>query len=179
MQDVVAQKGGIAVQSKTGHAFIKQTMRSMKAVYGGEISAHHYFRDFAYCDSGMIPWLLIAELVSRSERSLGDLVKIDLMAFPSSGEINFKVADACEAIDKVLSHYRKDAVLIDETDGVSVAFADWRFNLRLSNTEPLVRLNVESKGRSEALEANVSGNCRVTWWDKSFSRKLWMVAWVW
>ena len=93
-QDIVAQKGGVAVQSKTGHAFIKQTMRSNRAVYGGEMSAHHYFRDFAYCDSGMIPWILIAELVSRSELSLGAWVKDRFAAFPSSGEINFKVADA-------------------------------------------------------------------------------------
>jgi phosphomannomutase len=93
-QDIVAHKGGVAIQSKTGHAFIKQTMRAERAIYGGEMSAHHYFRDFAYCDSGMIPWLLIAELVSRSERSLGDWVKDRFAAFPSSGEMNFKVDDA-------------------------------------------------------------------------------------
>ena len=145
-QDIVTQKGGIAVQSKTGHAFIKQTMRSHEAVYGGEMSAHHYFRDFAYCDSGMISWVLIAELVSRSGRSLGDWVKDRFAAFPSSGEINFKVVDAAEAIDKVLSAYRADALSSDETDGVSLAFDDWRFNLRRSNTEPLVRLNIEGKG---------------------------------
>lgn len=155
-QDIVAQKGGIAVQSKTGHAFIKQTMRSHEAIYGGEMSAHHYFRDFAYCDSGMIPWLLIAELVSRSQRSLGDWVKDRFAAFPSSGEINFTVADAGATIEKVLSAYRADAVYIDETDGVSLAFDGWRFNLRQSNTEPLVRLNVESGGNAEALQAHVS-----------------------
>jgi len=155
-QDIVAQKGGIAVQSKTGHAFIKQTMRARRAVYGGEMSAHHYFRDFAYCDSGMIPWLLIAELVSRSGRSLGDWVKDRYAAFPSSGEINFTVADAGVAIENVLSAYRADALSIDETDGVSLAFEDWRFNLRRSNTEPLVRLNVEGKGTADALSAHVS-----------------------
>ena len=155
-QDIVAQKGGIAVQSKTGHAFIKQTMRSREAVYGGEMSAHHYFRDFAYCDSGMIPWLLIAELVSRSGRSLGDWVKDRYAAFPSSGEINFTVSDAGVAIENVLSAYRADALSIDETDGVSLAFGDWRFNLRRSNTEPLVRLNVEGKGNADALAAHVS-----------------------
>jgi phosphomannomutase len=155
-QDIVTQKGGIAVQSKTGHAFIKQTMRSHEAVYGGEMSAHHYFRDFAYCDSGMIPWLLIAELVSRSGRSLGDWVKNRFAAFPSSGEMNFKVDDARKAIEKVLSDYRADALSIDETDGVSLAFDSWRFNLRRSNTEPLVRLNVESKGKADALGAQVS-----------------------
>ena len=155
-QDIVAQKGGIAVQSKTGHAFIKQAMRSHEAVYGGEMSAHHYFRDFAYCDSGMIPWLLIAELVSRSGRSLGDWVEDRFASFPSSGEINFKVADAAEAIEKVLSTYRADALSLDETDGVSLAFDNWRFNLRRSNTEPLVRLNVESKDKADALKSNVS-----------------------
>jgi phosphomannomutase len=155
-QDIVAQKAGIAVQSKTGHAFIKQVMRSHEAVYGGEMSAHHYFRDFAYCDSGMIPWLLIAELVYRSGHSLGDCVKDRFAAFPSSGEINFKVADGGKAIGNVLSAYRADALSIDETDGVSVAFEDWRFNLRQSNTEPLVRLNVEGTGNVDALASHVS-----------------------
>ena len=155
-QDTVAQKGGVAVQSKTGHAFIKQTMRSYEAVYGGEMSAHHYFRDFAYCDSGMIPWVLIAELVSLSGRSLGDWVEDRLAAFPSSGELNFKVDDAGKAIESVLSVYRAEALSIDETDGVSVAFEGWRFNLRKSNTEPLVRLNVEGKSNADVLNAHVS-----------------------
>jgi phosphomannomutase len=155
-QDIVAKNGGIALQSKTGHAFIKQTMRSQEAVYGGEMSAHHYFRDFAYCDSGMIPWLLIAELVSGSGSSLDDWVKDRFGAFPSSGEMNFKVADAGKAIEDVLSAYRAAALSIDQTDGVSLAFENWRFNLRCSNTEPLVRLNVEGKGNAEALEAHVS-----------------------
>ncbi|MDA8742130.1 phosphomannomutase [bacterium] len=155
-QDIVASKKGVAVQSKTGHAFIKQVMRCHEAVYGGEMSAHHYFRDFAYCDSGMIPWLLIAELVSRSGRSLADWVKDRYAALPSSGEINFSVADAGVAIENVLSAYRADALSIDETDGVSLAFEDWRFNLRRSNTEPLVRLNVEGKGNADALSAHVS-----------------------
>ena len=154
-KDIVAQKGGIAVQSQTGHTFIKQTMRSHEAVYGGEISGHHYFRSFAYCDSGIIPWVLIAELVSRSGRSLGDWVKDRFAVFPSSGEINFKVADADKAIENALSAYRESANSIDETDGVSLAFDDWRFNLRRSNTEPLVRLNVESKGGTDMLEAHV------------------------
>lgn len=155
-QDIVAKMGGSAAQSKTGHAFMKQTMRSHEAVYGGEISSHHYFRDFAYCDSGMIPWLLISELVSRSGRSLGGLVKDRFAAFPSSGEINFKVDDAGKAIENVLSAYRADARSIDETDGVSLTFEGWRFNLRRSNTEPLVRLNVEGKGEANALETHVS-----------------------
>ena len=155
-QDIVAHKGGVAIQSKTGHAFIKQTMRAERAIYGGEMSAHHYFRDFAYCDSGMIPWLLIAELVSRSKRSLGDWVKDRFAAFPSSGEMNFEVDEAGKAIESVLGAYRADALSINETDGVSLAFDDWRFNLRRSNTEPLIRLNVEGKGEANALETHVS-----------------------
>ena len=155
-QDIVADKSGVAIQSKTGHAFIKQTMRAERAIYGGEMSAHHYFRDFAYCDSGMIPWLLVAELVSKSGRSLADWVRDRFVAFPSSGETNFRVADAGAAIDRVLAAYRDDALSLDETDGVSLAFADWRFNLRRSNTEPLVRLNIESRGGSEGLTARMS-----------------------
>ena len=155
-QDIVASKGGIKIQSKTGHAFIKQTMRAHEAVYGGEMSAHHYFRDFAYCDSGMIPWLLVAELVSKSKRSLSDWVRDRFDAFPSSGEINFRVDDAGAAIDRVLSTYSADALSLDETDGVSLAFRDWRFNLRRSNTEPLVRLNIEARGGSESLKLRVA-----------------------
>jgi len=154
-QDIVALRGGVAVQSKTGHAFIKQTMRLSEATYGGEMSAHHYFRDFAYCDSGMIPWLLVAEFVSKSGSSLGDLVRDCFTKFPSSGEINFRVDDAGGAIDRVLAAYSGSAVSLDETDGVSLAFEDWRFNLRRSNTEPLVRLNVEGRGNAAALELRV------------------------
>ena len=154
-QDIVTSRGGVAVQSKTGHAFIKQTMRAHQAIYGGEMSAHHYFRDFVYCDSGMIPWLIVAELVSKSRRSLGNWVRDRFEAFPSSGEINFRVTDAGEAIEKVLVAYRDASLSLDQTDGVSLAFEDWRFNLRRSNTEPLVRLNIESKGAAEGLEAKV------------------------
>ena len=155
-QDVVSRKGGVAVQSKTGHAFIKQKMRSEEAAYGGEMSAHHYFRDFAYCDSGMIPWVLIAELISRSGCSLGDLVKDHFAAFPSSGETNFRVDEASKAIEAVLREYRTKALSIDKTDGVSMTFKDWRFNLRHSNTEPLVRLNIESRGGADRLSAKVA-----------------------
>ena len=156
-QDIIKSKGGVAVQSKTGHAFIKQTMRSTGAIYGGEMSAHHYFRDFGYCDSGMIPWLLVAELVSKSGRSLGDWVRDRFANFPSSGEINFRVEDPSAAIDRVLVAYRGDAVSFDATDGVSLAFEGWRFNLRRSNTEPLVRLNIETNSRSQNVNAKVSG----------------------
>ena len=154
-QDIVSQKGGKAEQSKTGHAFIKQTMRKHEAVYGGEMSAHHYFRDFAYCDSGMIPWLLVAELVSIKNQSLGDLVKNRVSSFPSSGEINFKVKDADNSISSVLENYQSQAKTLDKTDGFSLIIDDWRFNLRKSNTEPLVRLNIESKGTSINLDDQV------------------------
>ena len=155
-QDIITARGGVAVQSKTGHAFIKQTMRAHQAIYGGEMSAHHYFRDFAYCDSGMIPWLLVAELVSKSDRSLGDWVRDRFTKFPSSGETNFRVEDAGAAIDRVLAACRGDAVSLDETDGVSLAFKDWRFNLRRSNTEPLVRLNIESRSGARELQLKVA-----------------------
>ena len=155
-QDIITSRGGVAVQSKTGHAFIKQTMRAHRAIYGGEMSAHHYFRDFAYCDSGMIPWLLMAELVSKSGLSLGDWVRDRFTEFPSSGETNFRVEDAGAAIDRVLAACRGDAVSLDETDGVSLAFKDWRFNLRRSNTEPLVRLNIESRGGAGELQLKVA-----------------------
>ncbi len=144
--DIVEHSGGHAIQSKTGHAFIKERMRSEDAVYGGEMSAHHYFRDFFYCDSGMIPWLLIAELVCLRNKPLSSLVAERIAAYPSSGEINNKIADPQAAISRVFNYYHNDAQVIDKTDGISMEFGTWRFNLRSSNTEPVVRLNVESKG---------------------------------
>ena len=148
VQDIVASKGGKAIQSKTGHAFIKQSMRQTEAIYGGEMSAHHYFKDFAYCDSGMVPWLLIIELLSKTGMPLSKLVKKQFEAFPSSGENNFTVEDADAAIESVLQKYKLDALSIDKTDGVSLAFDNWRFNLRKSNNEPLVRLNIEARGNA-------------------------------
>lgn len=143
--DIVGRNGGIPVQSKTGHAFIKARMRSENAIYGGEMSAHHYFRDFAYCDSGMIPWLLILELLSRSGKQLSTLLAEREAAFPCSGEINYRVADTDAAINRLAAHFSAANPAIDRTDGISLEFADWRFNLRASNTEPLLRLNVESR----------------------------------
>ncbi|QKJ87783.1 phosphomannomutase CpsG [Paramixta manurensis] len=143
--DIVTREGGIPVMSKTGHAFIKERMRSEDAVYGGEMSAHHYFRDFAYCDSGMIPWLLVAELVSGKGKTLGQLVADRVAAFPASGEINSTIQDPKAAIERVWQRYRAQALTVDETDGISMEFDTWRFNLRSSNTEPVVRLNVEAK----------------------------------
>ena len=153
-QEIVADKSGVAVQSKTGHAFIKQTMRAHEAVYGGEMSAHHYFRDFAYCDSGMIPWLLMAELISTSGKSLGELVAARFKKFPSSGEQNFTVADPDKVIAAILAKYG-DAAALDDMDGVSLSFPDWRFNLRKSNTEPLIRLNVEARGEQAGFEQKI------------------------
>jgi phosphomannomutase len=150
--DVAAKNGGQAIQSKTGHAFIKERMRAEDAVYGGEMSAHHYFRDFFYCDSGMIPWLLVMELISSSGRPLSDLVRAMVEAYPSPGEINRTIADPAKAIRQVKQHYEAKALVIDEIDGISMEFTDWRFNLRMSNTEPVVRFNVETRGDRELLE---------------------------
>lgn len=152
-QAVVEANGGEAVQCKSGHAFIKEKMREVDAAYGGEMSAHHYFRDFYYCDSGMVPWLLVLEIMSESGKPLSQLVEECIERFPASGEINREVSDAKAVIDKVLAHYKDDADEIDYTDGVSVSFAQWRFNLRMSNTEPVVRLNVESRGDIALMEA--------------------------
>ncbi|HGF1008952.1 TPA: phosphomannomutase CpsG [Klebsiella pneumoniae] len=143
--DVVNEAGGVPVMSKTGHAFIKERMRAEDAIYGGEMSAHHYFRDFAYCDSGMIPWLLVAELLCVKGQTLQQLVGDRMAAYPASGEINSKLTDPQAAITRVLAAYQNEALLFDETDGISLEFPDWRFNLRSSNTEPVVRLNVESR----------------------------------
>lgn len=149
--DMVNSAGGQAVQSKTGHAFIKERMRKEDAIYGGEMSAHHYFKDFAYCDSGMIPWLLISALLSSKNEPLSQLVADRISAYPSSGEINRKLKAPEKAIDAILAQYQADAVDIDKTDGISVEFSDWRFNLRQSNTEPVLRLNVESRGNVELM----------------------------
>ena len=143
--DIVGQYQGIAVQSKSGHAFIKDVMREHNAVYGGEMSAHHYFRDFAYCDSGMIPWLLAVVVLSETKQSLSSLVEEMIAKFPCSGEINFKVADTQTTIQKIFDHYADQKPMIDYTDGVSLDFGVWRLNIRASNTEPLLRLNIESR----------------------------------
>jgi phosphomannomutase len=150
--DIVERAGGTPVMSKTGHAFIKERMRLEDAIYGGEMSAHHYFRDFAYCDSGMIPWLLVTELLCLKGKTLGELVHDRMAAWPASGEINSKLADPKMAIERVQRHFAPHATDVDNTDGVSMAFGDWRFNLRSSNTEPVVRLNVESRGNERLMQ---------------------------
>ncbi|QDY47624.1 phosphomannomutase [Stenotrophomonas maltophilia] len=151
--EMVEQAGGVPVLCKSGHAFIKEKMRAEDAVYGGEMSAHHYFREFAYADSGMIPWLLIAQLISESGRSLADWVEDRMAAYPCSGEINFKVADAKAAVARVMEHFAAQSPALDHTDGISADFGDWRFNLRSSNTEPLLRLNVEARGDAALMQA--------------------------
>ncbi len=143
--DVIEQYQGEAIQSKSGHSYIKEKMREHNAVYGGEMSAHHYFRDFAYCDSGMIPWLLAISVLSETQQTLSSLVEGMIEKFPCSGEINFKVADTQATIQKIFDHFSNQNPSIDHTDGVSLDFGAWRFNVRASNTEPLLRLNIESR----------------------------------
>ncbi len=143
--DIVTRAGGIPIQNKTGHAFMKERMRSEDAVYGGEMSAHYYFRDFAYCDSGMIPWLLITELMSKKEQPLSAMLDERMAMYPASGEINRRLDDLLAAIARAQKVYEPQAHSIDETDGISMEFDGWRFNLRCSNTEPVLRLNVESR----------------------------------
>jgi phosphomannomutase len=155
-QDVVAAGGGRAVMAKTGHVFLKSAMRETGAVYGGEMSAHHYFRDFLACDSGMIPWLLVAELIGRSGQTLADLLAARIAAFPSSGEINFTVADSAACVARVHAALSPEALSEDRTDGMSLIFPDWRLSLRSSNTEPLLRLNVESRGRPDRVAEAVA-----------------------
>ncbi|MHB1015268.1 MAG: phosphohexomutase domain-containing protein, partial [Desulfurivibrionaceae bacterium] len=152
-QEMVRGAGGIPVLSKTGHAFIKERMRLEDAVYGGEMSAHHYFRDFAYCDSGMIPWLLVAEILSRSGQPLSHLVRDRQAAFPVSGEINNRVSDPAAVIARVEDFYAGTVGEKDYTDGLSFSAADFRFNIRSSNTEPVLRLNVETKADPALLAA--------------------------
>ena len=153
--EIAEKLGGNAVGIKAGHALIKEKMRELNAVYGGEMSAHHYFRDFGYCDSGMIPWLLVIELISKTRQSLHQLISFSVERFPSSGEINRKVADPEQVIARVLSCYQKSAVNIDHSDGISINMGTWRFNLRKSNTEPLIRLNVEAKQDKALLSRKV------------------------
>lgn len=151
-REVVTASGGEPVQSKTGHAFIKERMRLEDAVYGGEMSAHHYFREFAYCDSGMIPWLLVAGLLSATGRPLSSLVAERIARYPVSGEINRRLEDPAGALARVRRRFEVGALAVDETDGLSLEFPEWRFNLRMSNTEPVIRLNVETRADRALLE---------------------------
>jgi phosphomannomutase len=154
--EVVKASGGVSVLSKSGHAFIKERMREVDGVYGGEMSAHHYFRRFAYCDSGMIPWLIVAQILSESGLPLSRLVGERIALFPVSGELNYRVPDAKATIAAFEARYAPQAIALDRTDGVSFEFADWRFNLRSSNTEPLIRLNVEARGSVSLMQAKTA-----------------------
>ncbi len=158
-QACAKREGGEAVQSKTGHAFIKAKMREVDAVYGGEMSAHHYFREFGYCDSGMIPWLLVAELMVKSGKSLSELVGQAMREFPCSGEVNFKVNNSADVIEKIKNSFADENPEIDNMDGISMDFGNWRMNIRSSNTEPLLRLNIEARG-DEAIVGTMLGRVR-------------------
>jgi phosphomannomutase len=147
--ETIRKLGGIPIRSKAGHSFFKNSMKASDAVYGGETSAHHYFRDFAYCDSGMIPWLLVIELICVEGKVLSKLIDERKLLFPCSEEINFVLCgDYDEIKRKVCNYFNGRYLKIDELDGLSMEFINWRFNLRLSNTEPLVRLNVETKSNN-------------------------------
>jgi len=150
--DRVKKAGGEPVLSKTGHAYIKERMRKEDAIYGGEMSAHHYFRDFAYCDSGMLPWLLAVYLLSQKKTSLSKMTEEMMKEYPVSGEINRSVSDADKIMKDIEAEYAPNAIDTDHTDGISISFDDWRFNLRKSNTEPLIRLNVETRGDEELMQ---------------------------
>ena len=154
-RELIEQAGGTALQSRVGHSFIKAIMRESGAVYGGEMSAHHYFNDFMRCDSGMIPWLLMAELVSSSGKGLGDLVKARQARYPTSGEQNFTIADPAAALQHLEASLGPEAEAISHADGLSLDFGHWRLNLRPSGTEPLVRLNIESRGDANVVAAQL------------------------
>lgn len=155
-QAVVGAAGGAAVVSRTGHALVKAAMREADAVYGGEMSAHHYFRDFMFCDTGMVPWLMVLAAMAKTGQSLGEMVAGMRAAFPSSGEINFRVADAPALMAEIEAAYAAQARGIDRLDGLSMDMGDWRFNLRMSNTEPLLRLNLETRGDPALLETRLA-----------------------
>ena len=150
--DIVRENSGEAVMSKTGHAFMKESMRAADAMYGGEMSGHHYFRDFNYCDSGMIPWLLVAQIMSDRDQPLSELVRERIDKFPASGEINRTIVDVDATLKRILHNYASEVRDTDFTDGLSMEFKDWRLNVRASNTEPLVRLNVESRGDEDLMK---------------------------
>jgi phosphomannomutase len=154
--DIIQSLGGKAVMSKSGHAFMKDVMRHADAIYGGEMSAHHYFRDFGYCDSGQIPWLLVTQLMCESGKRLSELVGERIEKFPASGEINRRVDDAKATMQRVQEKYESASRSVDFTDGLSMEFDSWRFNLRASNTEPLIRLNVESRADRKLMQARTA-----------------------
>jgi phosphomannomutase len=151
--ELVRQAGGTPVECKSGHAFIKEKMRAVDAAYGGEMSAHHYFREFSYCDSGMIPFLQVLEAISEDGRPLSEMLAERIALFPVSGEINLTLSDPARALEVIRQRYAAASLGVDETDGLSIEYAEWRFNVRMSNTEPVVRLNVETRGDKDLLKA--------------------------
>lgn len=155
-EKIISENNGIGIMSKSGHSFIKEKMREVDAIYGGEMSAHHYFRDFFYCDSGMIPWLLVLELLSITGKHLGELVDESMQHFPSPGEINIQLSCSKTAVEQLRQHYEKEAIAISTLDGISITFPHWRFNLRASNTEPVVRLNLETRGDKALMKAKTA-----------------------
>ncbi|MCY6382240.1 phosphomannomutase [Hoeflea prorocentri] len=154
--DIVEAAGGTAKICRTGHAFFKQMLRDEDAVYGGEMSAHHYFRDFSYCDTGMVPWLAVVAELSATGAKLSEMVEERISAFPCSGELNFTVDDSKTVIDRIADHFSPSYPNVETIDGLSMAFDDWRFNVRASNTEPLLRLNVESRGNADLVAKKVA-----------------------
>ena len=156
IQETIEAKSGQSVISKTGHAFVKQKMRETNAIYGAELSAHHYFKEFFYCDSGMLPWLFICELLGRSRKSLSELTRKRISMFPSSTERNFSINNANKIVEYISRFYQKEAISINYTDGISMEMKDWRFNLRSSNTENILRLNVETRGDRSLLRLKLA-----------------------
>jgi phosphomannomutase len=152
-EEMVRAAGGISVLCKSGHAFIKEKMRAVDAAYGGEMSAHHYFKEFSYCDSGMIPWLQVTEAMSEQGRPLSEMVDERIARYPVSGEINLTLSDPARALAAIKERYGSGALAVDQLDGLSIEFATWRFNVRMSNTEPVVRVNVETRGDKVLMEA--------------------------
>ncbi len=149
--EIVKNAGGEPVQSKSGHAFIKEKMREVNAIYGGEMSAHHYFRDNAYSDSGIIPFLLVMQLMSEENKKFSELVGEMIKNYPCSGEINSTIDDPAAKIKELDALYTGG--VRDYSDGLCVDYPEWRFNVRMSNTEPIIRLNVESRGDEALMNA--------------------------
>lgn len=154
--EVVRALGGTPVVSKSGHAFIKEKMREVDGAYGGEMSAHHYFKEFSYCDSGMIPWLQVVEAMSDENRPLSQMVGERIARYPVSGEVNLTLSKPLVALERLREKYESAASSTDELDGLSFEFSDWRVNVRLSNTEPVVRVNVESRGDEALVRAKTA-----------------------
>lgn len=161
ISEKIKSNQGISIIAKVGHNFMKQAMRENEAIYGGEISAHHYFRDFAYCDSGMIPFLILWEILSKSKTTFSRLINNEKIKFLSSGEINFTVEDPDMCFNLIREYYLDLSNNYTEFDGLSFTFDKWRFNVRKSNTEPLIRLNIETKGSQDILLQKIEELSRI------------------